>query len=292
MTQPDSNPPVHYVDVFKGRVTALALAVEHYDAKTVLHQAQRGSVLDLAQEFWLWLLDDAVGFIVSVGIPYEQDSENPYPQYERFLQGENMAEAVTLTDSQQVTVGVQPVDKKGYPVTDELTWTSADESIASLMVAADNYSAVIVAGAPGSTSVTVADANGLSDVIAVSVTAGTASGLTATVGTPEEQPASTSTGSTSGTVTTSPPPASTGGSGDTAGTTTAADGGSGSAATPATGSGDSPTTDSTSNASNASDSGSTVGQPTDGSGGPVGGPPTAPGPGADTGGITPPAQVS
>lgn len=244
MTEPATSPPsdrFHQigVDEFNGRSVALALAVEHFDAKEAPRRGEeRRDVLEIAQEFWDWLLETPVAFLVTIGIPYEQDSENPFDQFTRTLERGNMAEAVTLTDSQQVTVGVQAVDKKGQPVTDELTWTSADETVAGLQVAQDGSSALIVAGNPGSTSVTVADPNGLSDVIAVTVTAGAASGLTATVGTPEEQPAATTTGDTSGTVTTPPPAdASSGGdAGSTTGTTdpgTAAGPGAGGVTPPA-----------------------------------------------------------
>lgn len=207
----------------EARFGALALAVDYYNAKAVpRHGQEQHDVLDIAEWFWDWLIEFPAALLINIGIPFEQGSDDPFPQFLRILERGNMAEAVTLTDSQQVTVAIQPVDKKGFPVTDQITWTSGDESIVGLQVSADGYSAVLVAGAPGSTSVTPADPNGLSDVVAVTVTAGPASGLQATVGVPEEQPAST--GDTSGTVVTSPP-ADAGSGGDAASGSGTTDGG-------------------------------------------------------------------
>lgn len=99
-----------------------------------------------------------------------------------------------LTDTQQVTLTVQPEDSKGNPTSDTLTWTASlnggDASGAvTLTVAADTLSATVVAGNPATgVLITVSDANGISGSLAIDVVPGTAASLVISAGTPEEQP--------------------------------------------------------------------------------------------------------
>lgn len=250
---------------------------------------RRLGVLDLAQELWDWAAETPDDLIILIGIPTEQDDPQPDSGYYKEY---DMAEAVTLKDSQQVSVAVKPVDKKGYPVTDELTWTSSDESVVGLTTAEDGYSALFVAGAPGSAAVTVSDPNGLTDVIAVTVTTGDATGLSAVIGTPEEQPdAPASGGDTSGEVTTPPPASDSGDGGDTSGTPTETGSDSGANASTGTTDGAPPTpVDAGSGTASDTPDSTEADVPSDGSAAPLSGDSnTAPGPGAS--GVTPPAQM-
>ena len=104
-------------------------------------------------------------------------------QATRFIGG-----AVQLTDTQQVTLSVEPEDSKGFPTSDTLTWSSSDDTVVSLQPSADTLSCLCVAGNPGAAvTVTVTDGTiSASDNFDV-VPSGTAS-LVITEGTPEQQP--------------------------------------------------------------------------------------------------------
>lgn len=105
---------------------------------------------------------------------------------------------LNLTDTQQATLSIQPVDKKGNPapVDGVPVWASSNTEVLTVEPAADGMSAVAKAVGPlGSAVVSVkvdADLGSgvteLSGGLDVSVSGGGATSITVTAGTPEEQP--------------------------------------------------------------------------------------------------------
>lgn len=97
--------------------------------------------------------------------------------------------AMQLHDNEQVDLTVQTRDAKGFDTPDQITWTSSDETVATIAGVddGDSKTATVVAGNPGSAVVTVTDAT-LSATVAVDVVpAGTAT-ISVAEGTPVEQP--------------------------------------------------------------------------------------------------------
>lgn len=93
-----------------------------------------------------------------------------------------------ITDTQQFTITVEPLDSKGDATSDTLTWTTS--STAGTTVTADPTTlvATVVAGGPETgVTVTATDPNGLTGTLSFDVTAGTAASLTLTPGAVTEQ---------------------------------------------------------------------------------------------------------
>ena len=107
------------------------------------------------------------------------------------------ATAITMTNSQQASATIQPVDKKGQPapVDGVPVWASSDETIITVESAADGLSAVVKAVGPlGAAKVSVtADADlgtGVTSIFGsldVTITQGQAVGITITLGEATEQ---------------------------------------------------------------------------------------------------------
>lgn len=95
-----------------------------------------------------------------------------------------------LTDTQQVSLSVDPEDSKGKSVADTLTWTSSDDSVISLQPADDGKSCLCVAGNPGTGIVVTVTDGTLSATDNFDVVPGAVAALKISEGTPEEQPAS------------------------------------------------------------------------------------------------------
>jgi hypothetical protein len=115
-------------------------------------------------------------------ITYEQGNPS-LSQATRFAGG-----IVQLTDTQQVTLTVQPLDSKGFPTSDTLTWSTADSTVVSLQPSADSLSCLVVAGNPGlGVVVTVTDGT-ISATDSFDVVAGGVATLQISEGTPEDQP--------------------------------------------------------------------------------------------------------
>ncbi len=103
----------------------------------------------------------------------------------------------TMTNSQQLTAAIQPVDKKGQPalVDGVPEWASSDETIITVVAAADGMSAVVAAVGPlGSAKVSVtgdADLTGevkpIFGTLDVTITQGQAVGFKITTSDPVEQ---------------------------------------------------------------------------------------------------------
>ncbi|MGH9290827.1 MAG: hypothetical protein ACRD0V_21445 [Acidimicrobiales bacterium] len=98
-----------------------------------------------------------------------------------------------LRETDQVDLTVTVVSAKGTAIpdrpedtTDDLSWTTGDESVARLVVSPDTRVCTVVAGAVGSTVVTVAFRE-LSATLAVDVIPGDAAVLTIGEGGPVPQ---------------------------------------------------------------------------------------------------------
>lgn len=106
-------------------------------------------------------------------------------------------EKVKMTNSQQATASITPVDKKGQPASVDgiPVWASSDETIITVEPAVDGMSALVKAVGPlGSANVSVtADADlgtGVTSIfgtLAVTITQGQAVGITITLGEASEQ---------------------------------------------------------------------------------------------------------
>ena len=104
---------------------------------------------------------------------------------------------MNMTDSQQVGLSIQPVDKKGNPaaVDGVPEWASSNSEVVTVEAAADGLSAVAKAVGPlGTATVSVkADADlgaGVTEIagsLEITITAGGATSVTITAGTPSEQ---------------------------------------------------------------------------------------------------------
>jgi len=101
--------------------------------------------------------------------------------------------SLQLTDSQQVNLTVEPVDKKGNQATIDAapTWTSSDATVATVTPAADGLSATVVAvGKLGTAQIVITASSGgtsVSGTLDLVVVGGAAASLAITAGAPVEQ---------------------------------------------------------------------------------------------------------
>lgn len=144
-------------------------------------------LLQDAEEVYKWLAhgeESPTRLIIWASDPYEQG--NPAPDNQEGVE----SVAISLSDTQQVDLNVQPVDSKGQATDDpNLSWSVDDESVATLTVdPADPKHVTVVAGDPGVATVTVTDGT-ITGAEAVTVTAGAAASFNLVAGDPVEQPA-------------------------------------------------------------------------------------------------------
>lgn len=164
---------------FPERATALGAAVRLFERQPT--PPAPALVTGYATHFLGWLSGARLRLTAD---PLTYTQGDPAQHQATHYQGET----VQLTDTQQVTLTVQPVDSKGFPTSDSLTWTSADESVISLQPAADGMSCLCVAGDPGlGVVVTVTDGT-ISATESFDVVPGGVATLQIGEGTPEEQP--------------------------------------------------------------------------------------------------------
>lgn len=148
------------------------------------------AVLTTADNFLTWLRGPT-RLLIEFGDIVNQDTLLPTGNTNA---GGNMAQ---LHDNEQVDITVAAVDAKGFESADALTYVSADETVATVLGATDDdsHTATIVAGNPGSTTVTVTDPTAIDPVtgaaifatIAVDVVAAGAVTVQVTEGTPVPQ---------------------------------------------------------------------------------------------------------
>lgn len=108
------------------------------------------AVLDTAERFLTWLRGPA-RLIVTVGVVVDQTTGlptgTPIPQ----------GAPVQIHDNEQYDLTVSFEDAKGFATTDTdpVSWTSSDETVATVAVSPDTLTGTVVAGNPGSAVVTV-----------------------------------------------------------------------------------------------------------------------------------------
>ena len=167
---------------FEEREAALDAAVDLFANDPTTWPAQ--TILAYATAFLAFLSGARLRLTVDATTYFQGDPALPQPT--RFA-GDN----VQLTDTQQVLLTVEPLDSKGEPTTDTLTWSTSDGTVISLVPSADTLSCECVAGVPSAagSAVTVTVTDGvLSASEPFIVVAGTAASLVITPGTPEDQP--------------------------------------------------------------------------------------------------------
>lgn len=155
----------------------------------------RESVYDIAEEIYRWVSrrTPATIKITAVGDVIRQQ-----PQQED--------QPMQIRDNEQFTVTVEVDDAKGFQISgDQLTVTSADETVATVQAGADGVTYTIVAGNPGSTVITFdagTDDNGnqVTATEAVDVVAGNVATIKLTEGaaTPQGTTAPAATATTPG----------------------------------------------------------------------------------------------
>jgi hypothetical protein len=167
---------------YEERKAALDAAVDLFARAQAPPSAE--TVLAYATAFLGWITGAQLRLIVD---PITYDQGDPArSQPTRYNGG-----IVQLTDTQQVLLSVEPLDSKGEPTSDTLTWSSSDTTVISLVPSADTLSCLCVAGVPSAagSAVTVTVGDGvLSASESFNVIAGTAASLVITAGTPEAQP--------------------------------------------------------------------------------------------------------
>jgi hypothetical protein len=132
--------------------------------------------------------DEAVTLDIRAGVPTEQDHPS-WTVHERQIM-------LLLTDTQKVTLSIDPRNAKGNPapVDGVPEWAVSNPGVGTITPSADGLSATFVATTGGDTQVSVtADADlgdgvrSLSATLDISVKPGEAVTLGITAGTPEEQ---------------------------------------------------------------------------------------------------------
>lgn len=176
--------PVSYTDATNQRQHALELAVTLYAPS--FGSSTTPQVLATATDFFTWLVGPAFLDIL-VGTIVDQTTGNPTGTT-------HSGGTVQLHDNEQCQLTVSEADAKGVALQDTLTWAIADSTVATLQVAGDTQSAMLVAGLPGSTVVTVTDGT-LSATMAVDVVPGSVATISIAAGTPEPQTAPPAPGS-------------------------------------------------------------------------------------------------
>lgn len=150
----------------------------------------RTAVLETADDFLCWLRGPN-RLLITFGQVIHQNTLLPTGNHNA---GGTVAQ---LHDNEQVDITVVAVDAKGFESADALTYAVGDETICTVVGATDedSHTATIVAGNPGSTTVTVTDPTAVDPAtsqpifatIAVDVLPAGAVTITVTEGTPVPQ---------------------------------------------------------------------------------------------------------
>jgi hypothetical protein len=166
------------------RLQAAQFAVELYRGEFV-KRGDNDALIETAGVIFRFLTGAVMAYF-EFGTVLEQATK--YPTDDQF--GGSMSQ---LKDTQQVDITVKARDAKGFEVgddptttADDIQWSSADTTIATVNVGADNRTATVVAGNVGSTVVTAT----LGPIVvtqAVDVIAGDAVAMEISVGTPTDQ---------------------------------------------------------------------------------------------------------
>lgn len=167
------------VDATAQRLQALEFAVTLHSPS---FNGTTDQVLSTATGLFDWLVGPAFLDILA-GVIVDQTTGKPTGTT-------HAGGTMQLHDNEQCQLTVSEADAKGVALKDTLTWAIADNTVAKLTVAGDTQSALLVAGVPGSTVVTVTDGT-LSATMAVDVVPGAVATISVAAGTPAVQPAPT-----------------------------------------------------------------------------------------------------
>lgn len=161
------------------RIDALGYAVElHKDALTCCDRAAH--VIRDANTLFRWLTAP-IRLVLALGPRVDQETGTPTGN-----------EGDTMKDTEKAQLTVTAEDAKGQVTASgaDITFTSADESIATITTDPDG-TIWVVAGVPGSTVITAdwpdSPSGDLQGTLAVDVTAGDATSLVITTGDPVAQ---------------------------------------------------------------------------------------------------------
>lgn len=166
-------------DTTNERALALTQTTALYAGRFTGGASHNSQFLETATAQYLWLTGP-VALNITLGPAVDQDTGKPTGN-----------EGDTLKDSERALLAANAVDAKGQPTSapTSLTYTSADETIATIVTDADG--SWVVAGNPGSTVVTGdwpdSPSGDVQGTVAVDVTAGDAVSLAITLGTPVPQ---------------------------------------------------------------------------------------------------------
>lgn len=121
------------------RVACLDLALKHYQ-----QGLGQQTVWEIAEDIHSWAARRTPSHIKVVAIG---DVVRQQPQQE--------AQPMQIRDNEQFDITIEVDDAKGFAITgDQLTVTSADETVATVQQGNDSQTYTIVAGNPGSTVIT------------------------------------------------------------------------------------------------------------------------------------------
>jgi hypothetical protein len=172
----------------ENRIAALNAAVAAVDDLALIpgvdadhtDRINRDRVLHTAEEFLAWLRGPISIHLLAGAV---LDQSTGLPTGTPTSQGGTMQ----IHDNEQFDLTVDTKDAKGFETADVVSWSSSDETVATLVVSDDSRTATVVAGNPGSTTIQVSDGV-LSATEAVDVVpAGTAT-IALTEGPVTEQP--------------------------------------------------------------------------------------------------------
>ena len=148
MTDPDRASALQASAVFHAAVGDLAEKLGVDVADTIA--AGETAVRNTAEVFLAWLKGTVSLTLIAGPIT---DQQSGLPTGTPTTQGGT----VQLHDNEQFDLTVDTKDAKGFETQDQVTWSSADESVATVVVSDDTRTATVVAGNPGSTTITVSD---------------------------------------------------------------------------------------------------------------------------------------
>lgn len=166
-------------DTTNERALALTQTTALYTGRFTGGKAHNDQFLETATAQYRWLTGP-VALEITLGPAVDQDTGKSTGN-----------EGDTLKDSEKALLAANAVDAKGQPTSapTSLTYTSADQTIATIVTDADGT--WVVAGGVGSTVVTGdwpdSPSGDVQGTVAVDVTAGDAVSLSITLGTPVPQ---------------------------------------------------------------------------------------------------------
>ena len=100
----------------------------------------------------------------------------------------NEGDPMQLHDDEKTSLTVDTKDARGFETADTVTWSIDDGSVASLTVSDDGRSCTVVAGSPGSATITVTDSDaGLTATEAIDVVPGGTAMISIVEGAVEKQ---------------------------------------------------------------------------------------------------------